>query len=94
MSVYSNEVCEHMKAFYESLSEKDRRRYAAVEAEKLGHGGIQYIAAVLGCDEKTIRHGHSDVEQLPQDEAGSRTRKKGGAESQLASPCLNSKTTS
>jgi hypothetical protein len=78
MSVYSDEVCEHMKAFYESLSEKDLRRYAAVEAEKLGHGGLQYIAAVLGCDEKTIRHGHCDVEQLPQDEAGARTRKKGG----------------
>ncbi len=78
MGVYADEVCKHMKAFYESLSEKDRRRYAAVEAEKLGHGGMQYIAAVLGCDEKTIRHGHNDVEQLPQDEAGSRTRKKGG----------------
>lgn len=25
-------------AFFDSLSEKDRRRYAAVEAEKLGHG--------------------------------------------------------
>jgi hypothetical protein len=78
MSIYSREVCDHMKAFYDSLSEKDRRRYAAVEAEKLGHGGTHYIASVLGCDEKTIRQGHSDIEQLPEDEAGSRVRKKGG----------------
>ena len=78
MSVYGPEVREHMRAFYESLSEKDRRRYAAIEAEKLGHGGVEYIASVLGCDEKTIRHGRSDIEQLPADEAAGRTRKKGG----------------
>jgi hypothetical protein len=28
--------------FYESLSEKDRRRYAAMEAAKLGRGGATY----------------------------------------------------
>ncbi|MGK5090952.1 hypothetical protein WDW89_02920 [Deltaproteobacteria bacterium TL4] len=44
-----------MRKLYQSLSEKDRRRYAAVEAMKLGHGGISYIAHVLGCDRKTIR---------------------------------------
>ncbi len=30
-----------MVKLYESLSEKDRRRYAAVEAVKLGQGGMQ-----------------------------------------------------
>jgi len=77
MDGYSPEVCQEMKAFYDSLSEKDRRRYAAVEAKKLGHGGMQYIVEVLECDEKTIRHGRSDLEQLPHDEAGDRIRKKG-----------------
>ena len=33
MHLYPPEVCQHMKAFCDSLSEKDRRRYAAVEAE-------------------------------------------------------------
>jgi hypothetical protein len=69
-----------MKVFYELLSEKDRRRYAAVEAEKLGHGGIEYIAAVLGCDPQTVQHGRQDIEQLPQDEAAGRVRKKGRPE--------------
>lgn len=78
MDVYSPTVCAHMRLFYDSLSEKDRRRYAAIEAEKLGHGGVTYLAAVLGCDEKTIRHGRVDVEQLPDDEASQRVRKKGG----------------
>ena len=77
MAPYPQQICKHMKSFYYSLSEKDRRRYAAVEAEKLGHGGVEYIAQVLGCDEKTIRQGRSDVEQLPEDEAEDRVRKKG-----------------
>ena len=79
MSLYSPQVREHMQAFYNSLSEKDGRRYAAVEAEKIGHGGVEYIAALLGCDEKTIRHGRHDVTQLPEDSALGRVRKKGGA---------------
>jgi len=33
-----------VKAFCETLSEKDRRRYVAVEARRLGHGGITYVA--------------------------------------------------
>ena len=77
MDPYSAVVCEHMKVFYDSLSEKDRRRYAAVEAEKLGHGGVEYVAAVLGCDDKTIRHGRNEVGQLPTDDADGRVRKKG-----------------
>jgi hypothetical protein len=78
MAPYPAEVCRHMKAFYDSLSEKDRRRYAAVEAEKLGHGGMEYIASVLGCSERTVRQGRSDVARLPEDEAAGRIRKKGG----------------
>ena len=45
MEVYSRDVETHMQALYRSLSEKDRRRYAAVEAEKLGRGGIEYKGA-------------------------------------------------
>jgi hypothetical protein len=32
MLTYSHEVEEMMKKFYETLSEKDKRRYAAIEA--------------------------------------------------------------
>lgn len=37
---YSKEIESEMVKFYDSLSEKDKRRYAAIEAKKLGHGGI------------------------------------------------------
>ena len=77
MIPYSRAVAGHMKSFYESLSEKDRRRYAAVEAEKLGHGGVEYIADLFGCDPKTVEHGRRDVGELPADEAEGRVRKKG-----------------
>jgi hypothetical protein len=69
-----------MMSFYESLSEKDRRRYAAVEAEKLGHGGLEYISALFGCDPKTVEHGRQDLAELPTDEAQGRVRKKGRSE--------------
>jgi hypothetical protein len=77
MQTYSEKVERHMLNFYRSLSEKDRRRYAAVEAEKLGHGGITYIANLFMCDLETIAVGHSDVQQLPDDQAAGRVRKKG-----------------
>lgn len=77
MQTYSEKVERHMLNFYRSLSEKDRRRYAAVEAEKLGHGGITYIANLFTCDLETIAAGHSDVQQLPEDQAAGRVRKKG-----------------
>ncbi len=76
MDAYSADVETMMKRFSIWLSEKDRRRYAAVEAAKLGHGGVEYIARVLQCDPKTIRQGLHDLEHS-EDPATSRVRKKG-----------------
>jgi hypothetical protein len=77
---YSPEIQRSMQMFYNSLSEKDRRRYAAIEAAKLGYGGVESISTLLGCDPKTIRQGKEDLEQLP-DGLGNRVRKKGADES-------------
>lgn len=52
---YGPEIEDAMRYVFESLNEKDRRHYAAVEAKKLGHGGITYIAALFGISAKTIR---------------------------------------
>lgn len=76
---YPPDVEDRMKMFHTVLSEKDRRLYAAVEACKLGHGGVSYISRVLGCDRKTIRRGQKDLQRLPRDPAAGRVRKKGGA---------------
>lgn len=77
---YGRPVEIQMVSFYHSLSEKDRRRYAAIEAEKLGHGGLAYVASLFGCDPETIRRGKEDLQQLPQDAAEDRVRKKGGSQ--------------
>lgn len=81
---YSEAIEIRMQHLYKSLSEKDRRRYAAIEAEKLPHGGTEYIAKLFGCDPKTIRHGSRDIEALPNNEAKRRIRKKGRAGQMLA----------
>ena len=53
-----------MKKFYDSLCEKDKRRYAAIESAKLSHGGVNYISALLECDAKTIRRGQKELIDL------------------------------
>ena len=79
MRSYPVEIERMMQQFYETLSEKDRRRYAAVEARKLAHGGVTYIARVLGCDRSTIQAGLKELNGLPeQAEMAGRIRKPGG----------------
>jgi len=43
-----------MKKFHNSLCEKDKRRYAAIESSKLADGGVNYISALLAVPQKTI----------------------------------------
>jgi hypothetical protein len=84
MERYTELIGSRMQQLHASLSEKDSRRYAAVEASKLGHGGIKYLAELFDCDPETIERGARELEHLPKDEAAGRVRKKGAAASQLA----------
>ncbi len=77
MSVYPPLIEEQMRSFYESLSEKDRRRYAAVEAAQRGRGGLTCISEVLGCKRHTITQGLRDL-QDPDARSQTRIRRKGG----------------
>jgi len=78
MVAYTPEIERMMKRLFDSLRENDRRRYAAIEATKLGHGGVEYIARVLGCDPKTIRQGQAELND-EDDLDTERVRKKGVA---------------
>jgi hypothetical protein len=77
MNPYPLKVEQQMQRFYQSLSEKDRRRYAAIEALKLEWGGITYISQLFGCDYYTIRLG---IEELDDESAMSmrKVRRSGG----------------
>ena len=74
---YPEEIEAKMIRYYNSLSEKERRRYAAIEAEKLGYGGRSYIVRLFGCRPDTIKRGFEDLEssELINED---RIRKKGG----------------
>jgi hypothetical protein len=80
MSPYAPGIELAMRNFCDSLREHDRRRYAALEVTKLGHGGLAYIARLLRLDPKTIRQGLKELRQpaLPLE----RCRKKGAVENE------------
>ena len=60
---YSIRVETMMQRFYNSLNEKDRRHYAALEADKLAYGSVSYIAKLLGCDRDTIQSGLDELKK-------------------------------
>jgi hypothetical protein len=57
MRKYTKDIELKMKMIYESFTESARRRYAAIEALKLGFGGKKYICEVLCCDYSVIENG-------------------------------------
>ena len=76
MSGYAKTIELKMQRLFATLSEKDRRRYAAIEAAKLNENGVEYVSALFGIDAKTVRRGLTELE-MNEDPAASRTRKKG-----------------
>ncbi len=77
LTIFSGETEQDMLNFYRTLNERDRRRYAGLEAKKLGHGGISYISEVLGCDRKTVSKGINEILDPP-DLDPACVRQKGG----------------
>jgi hypothetical protein len=90
---YDEHVERNMREFAQTLSEKDRRRLAALEASRLGHGGIEYVAGVLGCSTRTIERGLEELERLPDDPAAGRVRRPGGGRKKKSPPTRNSRRT-
>ncbi len=80
---YSETTAENMKFVFSQLSEKSRRLFAGLEAQKLQRGGQQYIADLFGCSPKTVRRGEkelADTKLLPETE---RIRHKGGGRKRI-----------
>lgn len=59
---YDDVIEDQMIMFYNSLSEKDKRRYAAIEVLKLPYGGRSYIHATLNCSYPTIDVGITELQ--------------------------------
>ncbi len=63
MNKYDNKIEEYMQTHFSVLNEKDKRHYAAIEALKLPHGGINYIADLLGISRKTVNSGIKEIKK-------------------------------
>jgi hypothetical protein len=46
------------------MSARQRRWYAAIEAWRVGRGGIARLTLITGLDRKTIRRGMDEIEGL------------------------------
>jgi hypothetical protein len=90
MAGYAAEIAGKRQRFFGRLSEQDRRRYAAGEAAKRGHGGGEYIARLLAGAPKTIRQGLHELEEAEDAAAGRLSAKKGGRPRRAAAPWCRS----
>ncbi len=79
-------VDKNVRDFYETLSEKDRRRFAAVQARQLGYGGVRAMAEVLGCSRRTIERGLAELDELPHDPAVGQVRRPGAGRKKKSYP--------
>ena len=61
----------------DDLDERGRRRWAAVEARALGHGGITAVALATGLSDRTVRSGLKELDDSAP-LAGHRQRCRGG----------------
>ena len=61
MQKYTKEIESQMVRYFSSLSEKDKRHYAALEALKLGYGGRRYISQLFGISEYRLRKGIDEI---------------------------------
>jgi len=68
---------QRMRDFAATLTEKDRRRFAAFEAKQQGYGGIEYVAGIIGCSRRTIERGIEELDHLDQDPAAGQVRRPG-----------------
>lgn len=67
-----------MNLFMSRLDEQQRRWYAALEAQKVGHGGTTLIARITGLSVETIRRGRYELDNDLADRPVDRVRQVGG----------------
>jgi len=67
-----------MNLLLSRLDEQQRRWYVAVEAEKIGHGGTEYVSVVTGINVNTIRKGRREMANDLDNRPHERIRVQGG----------------
>jgi hypothetical protein len=67
-----------MNLLVSRLDEQQRRWYVALEAQRLGHGGIELMSQVTGLSVPTIRRGQQELAQDLAERPTERIRQPGG----------------
>lgn len=80
MKKYDITLEQMMVSYYNSLQERSKRHYAAIEALKLGFGGKKYIAKLFNMSINTVQKGVLELKtgKNTDEVLGSRQRKVGG----------------
>lgn len=81
MTRYNREIAKKMVLHFSQLNEKNKRHYAALEAERLGYGGRKYISGLFQISEYRIRMGIKELNDpslLSEIPEGKQRRKGGG----------------
>ena len=71
------------------LDEQQRRWYAALEASRIGHGGIKLICEITGLDEKTISRGRQELDRQLESRPYDRIRLPGGGQPSVEKKARN-----
>lgn len=67
-----------MNVLLSRLDEQQRRWYVALEAQKVGHGGITQLSKITGLHPETIRRGQQELAQELAERPRDRVRLPGG----------------
>ena len=67
-----------MNLLLSRLDEQQRRWFVALEAKKMGHGGLRQMAQITGIHVDTIRRGRQELDNELADRPTEGTRMTGG----------------
>jgi DNA invertase Pin-like site-specific DNA recombinase len=77
-SHYAADFLEKQLSYYQSLPEKQRRHFLAMEYERLGEGSKRYLARIFGCHRQTINKGLRELSENNYETDYTRQRVAGG----------------
>jgi hypothetical protein len=83
---YESDFVEKQLSYYQSLPEKQRRHFLAMEYLRLGVGSQRYLASVFSCSRKTILKGVRELTGNNYEGDYSRQREIGGGRKKRGDP--------
>lgn len=87
MHYYSSSLESEMVCYYESLGERGKREYAALESKKLPYGGKGYICKLFKMSYFRLRKGLKELNDADfKSSLGVRERRLGGGRKKFCEP--------